>query len=118
MLINNIYIYCVVIVRSPVNQSSCAGDTVNFTCVVMFTSGSLIPASWFTNNDDIYVSRLPGHTQIDNSYGLTSPANVTNVLTVTNVSISNNGTDYTCAQGLYTISDAVFLTMFGELTDL
>ena len=84
----------------------------------MFTSGSPGAASWFTNNDDICVSGLPDHTKIDNSYGLTSPANVTNVLTVTNVSISNNGTDYTCAQGLYTISDAVFLTVFGELTDL
>ena len=108
--------YCVVIIRSPVNQSVCAGETVNFTCVVMFTSVSPDPASWFTNNGISDASRKSGHSLTDDINGRSAPANVTNVLTVTNPSINNNGGDYTCAQGVIEESDTVFLTVFGELT--
>ena len=104
------------IVRSPVNQSTCAGETVNFTCVVMFTSGPLGAASWFTNNGNIHASGLPGHTLTDDINGRSAPANVTTVLTVTNVSISINGADYICTQGLHAISDTAFLTVFGKIT--
>ena len=97
------------------NQSACAGDTVQFTCVVMFTSGLPGPASWFTNNGVIDASREPGHSVTDDSNGRSAPANVNNVLTMTNVSISNNGADYICTQGLLAISDTAFLTVFGEL---
>ena len=98
------------------NQSTCAGGTVQFTCVVMFTSGSPGPANWFTNNDNIDASRLPDHSLTDDSSGRSAPANVTTVLTVTNVSISDNGADYFCAQGFNARSDTVFLTVFGKLT--
>ena len=97
------------------NQSVCVGDTVNFTCVVMFTSGLLGAASWFTSNGNNDASGEPGHLLTDDSDGLTAPANVTNVLTVTNVSISDNGANYICAQGVITISDIAYLIVFGEL---
>ena len=98
------------------NQSVCAGDTVNFTCVVMFNSGATGPASWFTENSGIDASRVAGHSLTDDSNGRSSPANVTTVLTVTNVSISSNGADYFCVQGRLAQSDTAFLTVFGELT--
>ena len=97
------------------NQSVCAGEAVHFTCVVMFTSGSLGPANWFTNNGINDASREPSHSLTDDVDGRSAPANVTTVLTVTNVSISNNGRDYFCAQGFNARSDTVFLTVFGEL---
>ena len=97
------------------NQSVCAGETVNLTCVVMFTSGAPGPATWFTNNGNSDASRQPGHSVTDDSNGHSAPANVTTVLTVTNVGISDNGIDYTCAQGFNIISDTVFLIVFGEL---
>ena len=103
------------IIRSPVNQSACAGRTVHFTCVVTFTSGSPGPATWVTNNGDNDATAQPGHTRSDDSNGRSAPANVTTVLTVTNVSISDNETDYVCVQGLNTRSDTVFLTVFGKL---
>ena len=81
----------------------------------MFTSGSVGPASWFTDNGNNDASREPGHSLTDDSDGRSAPANVTTVLTVTNVSISNNGADYFCAQGFNLRSDTVFLTVFGEL---
>ena len=98
------------------NQSVCAGDTVNFTCVVMFMSGPPGPATWAANNGVSDARREPGHSVTDDSNGRSAPANVTTVLTVTNVSISNNGADYICVQGRVAQSDPVFLTVFGELT--
>ena len=110
-----VYFACIVIIRSPVNQSTCIGETVQFTCVVMFTSGPLGPAGWFTNNGNIDASREPGHSLTDDSNGRFTPANVTTVLTVTNVNISDNGADYICAQGFNAVSDTVFLSVFGKL---
>ena len=99
------------------NQSVCAGDTVNFTCVVMFTNALPGPATWLINNRVNDARGLPGHSLTDDSNGRSAPANVTTVLTVTNVSISNNGADYICIQGsIVAESDTVFLTVFGELT--
>ena len=97
------------------NQSACAGETVNFTCVVMFTSGSAGPANWFTNNGNNDASRERGHTITDDSNGRSAPVNVTTVLTVTNITMSNNGADYICGQGFNEASDTVFLTVFGKL---
>ena len=114
-LVHFSYMY-IVVIRSPVNQSTCAGETVNFTCVVMFTSGSPGPAGWFTNNGTNDASRELGHSLSDDSNGRSAPANVTTVLTVTNVSISDNEADYFCTQGFNERSDTVFLTVFGELT--
>ena len=99
---------------SPVNQSACVGDTVNFTCVVMFTSVSPSAANWFINNGVNDASKEPDHSLTDDSDGLTVPANVTNMLTVTNVEISNNGADYICAQGIVAHSDTAYLIVFGE----
>ena len=98
------------------NQSTCVGDTVNFTCVVMFTSGSPGPAIWVTENGISGATGLPGHSQTDDSDGLTAPANVTNVLTVTNVNIRNNGADYICTQGVNIDDNIAYLTVFGELS--
>ena len=105
---------CLVIIQSPQNQSGCVGGTVTFTCVVMFTSESLGGASWFTDNGNTDALTQPGHTRTDNSNGRSAPANVTTVLTVTNISISNNGADYFCAQGFNERSDTAFLTVLGE----
>ena len=106
--------FCLVIIQPPQNQTGCEGGTVNFTCVVMFTSGSPGPASWFTNNGNIDGIAQPGHTRTDGSNGRSAPANVKTVLTVTNISISDNGTDYICVQGRNEESDTVFLTVLGE----
>ena len=104
------------IIRSPVNQSACAGGTVDFTCVVMFTSSTPGAATWFTNNGANDASRQLGHSLTDDSNGRSAPANVTTVLTVTNVRISDNGTDYFCAQGFNDRSDIIFLTVFGKFS--
>ena len=84
-----------------------------FECMVMFTAGMLGTNYWLggTAND---ASRLLGHTATDDSNGRCAPANVTNVLTVTNVDISYNGTGYAYFQNAMQISSAAVLTVFGE----
>ena len=74
------------------------------------------PADWYTNNGVTNIKTLPGHTRTDDSDGQNAPANVTTVLTVTNVNISNNGAAYVCVQGLIADSDIAYLTVLGELT--
>ena len=107
-------IFCLVIIQPPQNQSVCEGGTVDFTCIVMFTGGTLGAATWFIDNGNTDAITQPGHTKTDDSIGRSAPANVTTVLTVTNVSISDNGTDYFCTQGFNERSDTVFLTVLGE----
>ena len=107
---------CIVIIRPPVNQSACVGGTVNFTCVVMFTSGIPGAASWFTNNGANDATALAGHTRSDDSNGRSAPVSVTTVLTVAIVRISYNGADYFCALGFTERSDTLFLTVFGEFS--
>ena len=103
------------IIQSPQNQSTCEGGTVNFTCIVMFTSVRPAAATWFTKNRNKDARFEPGHSLTDDSDGLAAPANVTNVLTVTNVSINDNGADYTCAQGTNVDDHIAYLTVIGEL---
>ena len=79
----------------------CEGGTVNFTSVVMFTSGRLSAAFLITNSGITDATALPSHTRTDDSSGRAAPANVTIVLTVTNVNVSDNGADYICADYLY-----------------
>ena len=107
-------LFCLVIIQSPQNQTVCEGGTVNFTCVVMFTSGRLSAASLLTDNGDTDAGSLPGHTRTDDSNGRSAPGNVTTVLTVTSVNISDNGTDYFCVQGANKRSDTVYLTVLSK----
>ena len=110
-----IMMFSSVIIQSPQNQSVCEAGTVNFTCVLMFTSRTPGHATWFTDDGSINALTLPDHSQTDDSNGRPAPANVTTVLTVTNVNISNNGSDYICVQNINERSHVVFLTVFGEL---
>ena len=60
-------------------------------------------------------SSLPGHSRTDDSNGCSAPANVTTVLTVTNIRFGDNGTDYFCAQGFNERSDTAYLTVLGKV---
>ena len=81
----------------------------------MFPSGTTpASASWTTNSGQVPIMDVPDHSTTNNLIGMSVPVNVTNVLTVTNANISNNGRDYICAQGVVAISGAVFLTVNGE----
>ena len=95
----------------------CEGGTATFTCRVMFPNGTIpIGANWGTNNGLITIRANDVYDITDDSNGRSAPADVTTVLTVTNVTISDNGTDYVCTQGLITpaVSSVAFLTVVGK----
>ena len=74
-----------------------------------YTGISPAPVTWSTDGSFTQVVEEPGHLLLtDDSNNRSAPADVTNVLTVTNVMISDNGTDYYCQT-----SGPVFLTVFG-----
>lgn len=101
------------IIQPPQDQLVCEEGTVNFTCVVMFTGVMPGPATWLTDGGYVDAGSLLDHSLTDDTNGRSAPANVTNVLTITDVSIDDNGTDYLCQQGVR--SDPAFLIVFGEL---
>ena len=115
-------IYCIVVIQSPKNQSVCEGGTVNFECVIMFPEGSSPGgASWVDDNGNVIEEQPPNVTIDNDSNGRSAPADVTNVLTLTNVSISDNGTVYICGQGVgpnSIASDPSILTVLGKYTSL
>ena len=108
---------CIAIIQSPQNQSACEGKTVNFTCVVMFPAGSMLySALWFNTNGGSAI-QPPDATATDDSDGLTAPANVTNVLTLTNIRISDNRYGYFCGFVIGTdliSSNISFVTIHGK----
>ena len=83
----------------------------------MFPNGTIpIGANWGTNNGLITIRANDVYDITDDSNGRSAPADVTTVLTVTNVTISDNGTDYLCTQGLVipAVSSVAFLTVVGK----
>ena len=107
----------IVIIESPQSQSVCEGGTVEFTCVVMFPNGTTPGGSaWFTDRGGD-AGQQPGHSISNNRNGRSAPANVTTVLTVTNVRISSNVMSYVCAFGVgmnSVVSDVAILTVLGK----
>ena len=103
------------IIRSPENQTVCEGGTATFTCIVMFPNGSFLePANWVTNGRNALVDNR--HTATNDINGRSAPADVINVLTITNVRISDNGADYICTQSLVNpiLSNTSFLRVVGK----
>ena len=111
-------IFCIVIIQSPQNQSVCEGGTVNFECVIMFPEGSSPGAPFWIDGDGNVINDEPPNVAVsDDSNGRSAPANVTSVLTLTNVSISDNGTVYICGRGIgpnSIASDPSILTVLGK----
>ena len=87
---------CIAIIQSPQNQSACEGETVNFTCVVMFPNGSTTVSPFWTDIDGSSIIQPPDVTATDDSNGRSAPVNVTTIFIVTNVHISDNEDDYVC----------------------
>ena len=81
----------------------------------MFTNATPGSVTWLTNNGDGSVTGLPGHTPIVRNTAVPPPANITNVLVVTNARLIDDGRDYICQQGIRAISEPVLLTVFGKL---
>ena len=84
----------------------------------MFPSGTVVNgAIWSTGNVPDVTATLPGHDVTNDADNRTAPANITNVLTITNVRSSFNGTGYICsviANFEFIRSNASILTVLGK----
>ena len=83
----------------------------------MFPSGTTPGGALWATDRGAGVSQLPSHSLSNNVNGRSAPANVTTVLTVTNVNISNNGTGYVCLFGFNMSamrSNTSFLTVLSK----
>ena len=118
----NVLILCTVFIQPPQNQSACEGGSVNFTCVIMFPNGSTPGgANWINAMTGGRAIDVDGHSYSNDVNGCDGPANVTNVLTVTNVSIGDDGRGYVCAFGFgmnALDSNISFLTVLGTCVSL
>ena len=105
------------IIGSPQNHSLCEGGTVEFTCVIMFPSGTTPGGALWVTDSGGNADPIPGHSISDDHNGRSAPTNVTTVLTVTNVRISSNVMGYICAFGIgmnSVASDVAILTVLGK----
>ena len=106
-----------VIIQSPENQTVCEGGTATFTCIVMFPNGSdLEPVNWVTNGGRTNALIDSRHTATNDINGHSAPADVINMLTITNVGADDNGADYSCTQGFFdpVRSNTSLLTVVGK----
>ena len=89
--------------------------TANFTCVVDVGSRSISSAGWQLLDEDVYISVVgrPRHLLDPRSDTVNTRTIVTETLTITDVSVSDNGAKYRCVPFPGVISDVVTLTVFG-----
>ena len=93
--------------------------TANFTCVVDGGSRMITSAGWQILDDDNYISVIgrPRHMLDPRSVVVNTGTRVTETLTVTDVSVSDNGAKYRCEPIRDVISDVVTLTVIGTYLD-
>ena len=69
---------CIEVIESPQSQSVCEGGTVEFECVIMFPSGTMVDSAiWPTESITDSAATLPGHDATCDIGNLTAPANIT-----------------------------------------
>ena len=112
ILTNNVLIYTLAFSQPATGPSSvCEGSDVTLQCRVVF-NGNLQNAVWFRNGmlvrgDDGFI---PNHNQIVNS----TTGSLTD-LVITDVTLEDNNTVYTCNSGNNNITSSVVLNVSGKL---
>ena len=117
-VINLVLFYNVVtIITQPMNVTVCLSQTTtaNFTCVVDAGSTLITSVGWQVLAGGMYVLVVGrARHMLDPRTSSTNRGTiVTETLTVTDVSLSDNGTKYRCEPVRDVISDVVTLTVIG-----
>ena len=109
----------VIITSQPRNVIVCLSQTTtaNFTCVVNAGSIGITSVGWNILVEEIYVSVVgrPRHMVDIRTSVVNTDTVITETLTVTDVSLSDNGTKYRCQPFGDMISDVVTLTVIGKV---
>ena len=93
--------------------------TANFTCVVVAGSTPITSVGWQILTGGFYVTVIGrSRHMLDPRISITnSGTTITETLTVTNVSLSDNGAKYRCRPLDDVVSDVVTLTVIGMYLD-
>ena len=106
----------------PMNVTVCLSQstTANFTCVVNGGSRNITIAGWQILDVDIYilVTGRARHMLDPRATSTNTDTILTETLTVTDVSLSDNGAKYRCRPVDDVISDVVTLTVIGMYADI
>ena len=96
-----LYVLCTYVVEQhPLNTTVCQHDNAVFTCVVFVPSG--IPSAPLWARNGVTVDRMR-HTITSNlTGGATAPAYISGTVTVSNVTILDDGALYQCGIGFST----------------
>ena len=101
-----------VVVQHPVNTTVCQGDNAGFTCVILIQSGGLVIPSWLRNGTNIDMIR---HTIIGNLTNVSiAPAYINSRVTVSSVTVSDDGVLYQCDISSFITSNSATLKVVGE----
>ena len=120
LLIFNV-LYIVTITTQSMNVTVCLSQntTANFTCEINRGSISITSAGWQILDGGIYIAVVGrDRHMLDARLIVTNTRNIiTETLTITDVSVSDNGAKYRCRPFDDVISDVVTLTVIGMYLD-
>ena len=106
----------VTITTHPTNVTVCLTEstTATFTCVVDRGDTGITTANWHILDGEIFIPTLGRDRHMSDS-SVTGDT-VTDTVTVTNVSVNDNGALYRCQPLSNVISNNATLTILGEIT--
>ena len=97
--------------QHPVNTTVCQDDNAIFTCVMSIPSGAPVTPAWLIDGVTVDMIR---HTIVSNlTSGTATPAYISSTVTVSNVTVSDNGVLYQCAIGPV-LSNSATLNVVGK----
>ena len=101
-------ILCIALVQPPQDQSVCEGGTASFACVILFPNGTT-PGNptWLDENGNDIRSNYDVSDEVDGQ-------TVTSILTVTNVSFSDDEDSFLCVRVGSPRSNVSFLYVLGK----
>ena len=101
-----------VVVQHPVDTTVCQGDNAGFTCVILIQSGALVIPGWLRNGANVDMIR---HTITDNLTNVSvAPAYISSRVTVSSVTVSDDGLSYWCDILSVFTSNSATLKVIGE----
>ena len=109
--LSHIYILIYVVQQHPENTTVCQDDDATFTCVVFLLSGIPSNPQWLRN--DVTLDMMRHNVTGNLTGGIATPAYISGTITVSNVTVLDDGALYKCGIGS-TISNNAALNVVGK----
>ena len=106
------FCYYIVITTQPVNSTVCVGESASFTCVVDRNGGVPITATGWQIFDIAFISVIGRYRHMTSA--TINGDIITDVLTVSDVMLSDDGAQYRCRPTDDETSNIVFLNVIGK----